>query len=97
MRVEEQAARARRGGVAPRLVVSGVLMAGGLLCFWRLRQSLRARLRARILSMSAPGPMESLPHSDPRREIVETASEDSFPASDPPAYTAQDRLGPPLR
>jgi hypothetical protein len=74
-----------------------LLTLAGVLYAWRINQARHARTRARIYERAVSGPMEALPHSDPGEEAVEAASEDSFPASDPPAYTAQDRMGPPAR
>ncbi len=43
------------------------------------------------------GPADTLPHTNPRKDPVGAASEDSFPASDPPAYGGFNRLGRPSR
>jgi hypothetical protein len=80
-----------------RVALPVLLTAAGVAYVWRLNQARHVRTRARLYKNAVSGPVEALPHSDPGEDAVEAASEDSFPASDPPAYTAQDRLGPPAR
>jgi hypothetical protein len=80
-----------------RIALPVLLTLAGVLYAWRLNEARHARTRQKIYERAVSGPREALPHSDPGEEAVEAASEDSFPASDPPAYTAQDRLGPPAR
>ncbi|HXV25824.1 MAG TPA: hypothetical protein VED46_16410 [Alphaproteobacteria bacterium] len=43
------------------------------------------------------GPADTLPHTDPHKDPVGAASENSFPASDPPSYSGFNRLGRPSR
>jgi electron transfer flavoprotein alpha/beta subunit len=74
-----------------------LLTVAGLTYVWRLNQARQVRTRDRLYRNAVSGPVEALPHFDPGEDAVETASEDSFPASDPPAYTAQDRMGTPAR
>jgi hypothetical protein len=80
-----------------RVALPVLLTVAGLAYVWRLSQARQLRTRERLYRNAVSGPVEALPHSDPGEDVVETASEDSFPASDPPAYTAQDRTGKPAR
>ena len=80
-----------------RIALPALLTAAGVAYVWRMNQARHARTRESLYERAVSGPVEALPHSDPGEDAVEAASEDSFPASDPPAYTAQDRLGPPAR
>jgi hypothetical protein len=80
-----------------RIALPALLTAAGVAYAWRLSQARQARTRERLYETAVSGPVEALPHSDPGEALVEAASEDSFPASDPPAYTAQDRMGIPAR
>ena len=78
-----------------RIALPALLALAGVWCAWRANELRRSRMRAKRYVKAVSGPTESLPHSDPEDELIEAASEDSFPASDPPAYTAGDRLGRP--
>jgi hypothetical protein len=80
-----------------RMALPALLTVAGVLYVWRLSQARQARSRQSLYENAVSGPLEHLPHSDPGEDTVEAASEDSFPASDPPAYTAQDRMGTPAR
>jgi hypothetical protein len=68
------------------------LIAAGLWVAWRFNQFLR---RAGV--RPAPRQPDHLPHADAGEDLVGAASEDSFPASDPPAYATGSRLGRPAR
>ena len=85
----------RRVENALRIALPALLTLAGVFCAWRINEARRSRRQARLYVKAVSGPMEPLPHSDPGSDLIETASEDSFPASDPPAYTAGDRLGRP--
>ena len=78
-----------------RVALPALLTLAGVWYAWHLTEARRSRMRARLYVKAVSGPTESLPHSDPEDELIEAASEDSFPASDPPSYTAGDRLGRP--
>jgi hypothetical protein len=80
-----------------RIALPVLLTAAGVACVWRFSQARQARTRENLYERAVSGPVEALPHADPGEDVVETASEDSFPASDPPAYMTQDRLGRPAR
>jgi hypothetical protein len=80
-----------------RIALPVLLTAAGVAYIWRMNQARQARTRESLYEQAVSGPVEALPHSDPGEDAVEAASEDSFPASDPPAYSAQDRLGRPAR
>ncbi len=79
------------------IAIPALLTLAGVLYVWRANQVRHARDRERIYARAIAGPMEPLPHSDPHEETVESASEDSFPASDPPAYIARIQPSPPAR
>jgi hypothetical protein len=78
-----------------RIALPALLTLAGVLFARRLNEARRSRRQAMLYVKAVSGPTEPLPHSDPEDDLIETASEDSFPASDPPAYTAGDRLGRP--
>jgi hypothetical protein len=78
-----------------RIALPALLTLAGVWYAWRANELRRSRTRAKLYVKAVSGPTESLPHSDPEDDLIEAASEDSFPASDPPAYTAGDRLGRP--
>ena len=80
-----------------RVAVPVLLTAAGVAYVWRRNELRNAQTRRRLYENAVSGPVEALPHSDAGEDVVEAASEDSFPASDPPSYTAQDRLGTPAR
>ena len=80
-----------------RIAFPILLTVGAMWLLWRLDQARQRRYRERRYRAALSGPAETLPHADPREDVVTAASEDSFPASDPPAYTAGGRLGQPLR
>ena len=80
-----------------RVAVPVLLTAAGVAYVWRRNELRNAESRRRLYENAVSGPVEALPHSDAGEDVVEAASEDSFPASDPPSYTAQDRLGTPAR
>ena len=82
---------------ALRVALPVLLTLGGLWLVWRLNQAQALRRRERHYRAAISGPAETLPQFDPDEDPVEAASADSFPASDPPAFTAADRLGSPLR
>jgi hypothetical protein len=82
---------------ALRAILPVFLTLGGLWLVWRVNQAQQLRQRERRYRAALSGPAETLPHFSPDEELVEAASADSFPASDPPAYTAGDRMGPPRR
>jgi hypothetical protein len=56
----------------------------------------REAARAREVPSEAPGERDELPGARRDDEVVEVAVEDSFPASDPPAYTSS-AIGAPVR
>jgi hypothetical protein len=80
-----------------RIAIPILLTLAGVFYVWRANQIRHTRARQRIYTRAIAGPKEPLPHSDPREETVEAASEDSFPASDPPAYIARHRPALPAR
>ena len=97
MRERDRSQGERRVQNTLRIALPILLTLAGLWFVWRLDQARRSRRRERRYTAALSGPAETLPHVDPREDVVEAASEDSFPASDPPAYTAGDRLGQPRR
>jgi hypothetical protein len=80
-----------------RLAVPLALTAAGVWAAWRYNQARHASVDPRNPYGGAQGLPEQLPHTDADEDLVEAAAEDSFPASDPPAYIAGDRMGRPPR
>jgi hypothetical protein len=80
-----------------RVAFPVLLTVAGVAYVWRRNEARNAQMRRQLYENAVSGPLQALPHADPGEDVVEAASEDSFPASDPPAYTAQDRLGTPAR
>ena len=98
MRWERQRSKtAWRVENALRVALPVLLTLGGLWLAWRLNQARQLRQRERHYRAALSGPAETLPQFDPDEDPVEAASADSFPASDPPSFTADVRLGPPRR
>jgi len=82
----------RRLDLVLSVVLAIALTAAGVWIAWQLN-----RPRQWAPGRLPPPHHNGLPHADAGEDVVEAASEDSFPASDPPAYTSGDRLGRPAR
>ena len=95
----ERANADRRMETMLRIALPLALTAAGVWAAWRFNQSRTADASVdwRNPYGGRQGLPDHMPHTKADEDVVEAAAEDSFPASDPPAYTAGDRMGPPPR
>ena len=94
----ERANADRRMESMLRIAVPVALTAAGVWAAWRYSQSrAESSVDWRNPYGGRQGIPEHMPHTKADEDVVEAAAEDSFPASDPPAYTAGDRMGRPPR
>lgn len=80
-----------------RIALPALLVLAGLWLAWRCVCARPLPHREQRSRAAPSGPADTLPHTNPQEDAVAAASENSFPASDPPAYSGFNRLGRPLR